>query len=175
MSRRVDMTIAPLLDTLDRRKDVDFVDYSTSAQCFFGLADNAVVSLATRVDDLNQPNVTVGYVAGSPQGAWLMKRLPNAAKIGLKLAPTDVPVNAVITRRVDVAPIDKYFFAGVARRVPGLVTVPKGKACLASSELATPVGIAVARNQRIFLTWLRAVASETRTQLRLARSTRIPN
>jgi len=106
MSRRVDMTIAPLLDTLDRRKDVDFVDYSTSAQCFFGLADNAVVSLATRVDDLNQPNVTVGYVAGSPQGAWLMKRLPNAAKIGLKLAPTDVPVNAVITRRVDVAPID---------------------------------------------------------------------
>lgn len=68
MSRLVDMTIAPLLDTPDRRKDVDFIDYSTSAQCFFGLADNAVVSLATRVDDLNHPHVTVGYVAGLPQG-----------------------------------------------------------------------------------------------------------
>lgn len=57
-----------------------------------------------------------------------MKRLPDATKIGLTLALTEVPVNAVITRRVDVAPIDKYFFAGVARRVPGLVTVPRGKA-----------------------------------------------
>lgn len=39
----------------------------------------------------------------------------------------------IVLGRADVAPIDKFFFAGLAKKVPGLVPFPK--AHLTSQEL----------------------------------------
>ena len=167
----VDITIAPLLETPARDKVVDFVLYSVSAQCLFGLADNPKVAAALSIDDLNRSDVTVAYTTGTPQGAWVQGRLPQAAFLGVPGDPgsiADVPTKQILSLQADVTTIDKFFFDGVAKKVPGLVTVPRGAACLASQELPIPVGLGIDKHQPEFLAWLRAVAEEIKPQVAAA-------
>ena len=162
-SGQVDISIAPLLETPERAKVVDFIVYSTSAQCLFGVADNPKVAQASSIDDLNRPDVTIAYIIGSPQGASLQKRLPKAVRRGVAGSLADVPIDEITSHRADVANIDKFFFADLAKKVPGLVTVPKEY--LRSQELPIPVGMAIDKNQPAFLAWLRTVAEAIKPQL----------
>ena len=167
---KVDITIAPLLETPARDKIVDFVLYSVSAQCLFGLADNPAVAAALSIDDLNRSNVTIAYITGTPQEAWVRKRLPQAVFLRVPVDPgsTDVSIKPVLSHQADVTTIDKFFFDGVAKKVPGLVTVPKGAACLASQEMPIPVGLGIDKHQPEFLAWLRAVTEEIKPQVAAA-------
>ena len=164
---KVDITIAPLLETPARDKLVDFVPYSVSAQCLFGLADNPKVASAMSIDDLNRPDVTVAYTPGTPQGAWVQGRLSQAVFLGVPVDPgsPDVSIKPILSHHADVTTIDKFFFDGIAKKVPGLVTVPRGATCLASQEMPIPVGLGIAKYQPEFLLWLRAVAEEIKPQV----------
>ncbi len=161
---RVDITIAPLLATPERAKAVDLIVYSRSAQCLFGLADNPKLARADGIDDLNRPDITVAYTIGTPQGDWIVNRLPKAMPHGVKGTLAAVQVDEILSHRDDVATIDKFFFAGLEKRVPGLASVPQGDACLKSEELPIPIGMAIAKGQPVFLAWLRSVAATIRPQ-----------
>ena len=163
----VDITIAPLLETPARDKIVDFVLYSVSAQCLLGLADNPKVDAALSIDDLNRPDVTVAYITGTPQEAWVQGRLPRAMFLGVPVdaGSPDVSIKPILSHQADVTTIDKFFFDGIAKKVPGLVTLPRGATCLASQEMPTPVGLGIAKRQPEFLSWLRAVAEEIKPQV----------
>ena len=161
----VDITIAPLIDTPAREKVVDFIFYSTSAQCMFGLASNVKFSQAGSIDDLNRPATRIAYVKGTPSGSWIVDRLPQATKVGVTASGDGAAVDEILSGGADAAPIDKFFFADLARKVPGLGTLPKGDACLGSEEMATPVGIAVDKNQPAFLAWLREVAEAIKPEV----------
>lgn len=162
-SGRVDMTIAPLLITPERQKVVDIVPYSTSAQCLIGRRDNPKVARARAVDDLDRADVTFAYIVGSPQGAWLRRRLPRARPLGVPGNLADVPVAEILARRADVTTIDKFFVQGLRMKTAGIATVPK--AFLASRELPIPIGMAVSKGQPAFLDWLRAVAKGIQPQV----------
>lgn len=153
----VDISIVPLLQTPEREAVVDMILYSASAHCVFGLADNPKVSAIERLDDLDRPDVTIGFIAGTPQGAWLQQRLVHAARDGIPGNLADLATAEVLAHRADVAPIDKFFFPDLRRKVPQLVSVPRD--CLASQELPIPIGMAIDRGQPAFLAWLRAVAA----------------
>jgi polar amino acid transport system substrate-binding protein len=56
---QVDLTIAPLSATEERKKVVDFVVYSNSTVCMFGKADNPKLKDAKSVDDLDREDITV--------------------------------------------------------------------------------------------------------------------
>jgi polar amino acid transport system substrate-binding protein len=56
-----DISIAPLSVTPKRSEVVDFIVYSTSSLCFFGLADNPKIKDLKSVDDLNSPDLTMAY------------------------------------------------------------------------------------------------------------------
>ncbi|WP_157137031.1 substrate-binding periplasmic protein [Sphingomonas sp. PAMC 26617] len=161
-SDAVDITVAPLLATPARQRLVDMIEYSVSAQCLFGRADNPKLASASGIDDMNRPDVTVTFITHSPQGDWLQKRLPKTASRGVPGNLADVPVDEIMSGRADVTTIDKYFFAGLAKKTPGLVSLPRGEACLASKELPIPIGMAIAKDQPVFLAWLRAVAVATK-------------
>ena len=161
----VDITAAPLLMTQARAKAVDLIGYSISAQCLVGRAGNSKLAGARGIDALNRPDVTIAYITGSPQGAWLQNRLPRASRRGVPGNLADVPVDEVLSGRADVTTTDKFFFVGLAKKTPGLVSVPKGAACLASRELPIPIGMAIAKNQPVFLAWLRAVAVAIRPRV----------
>ena len=162
---QVDITIAPLVDTPAREKAVDFIFYSTSAQCMFGLASNVTFSQAGSIDDLNRPATRIAYVNGTVSGSWIVVRLPQATKVGVTTSGDGAAVDEILSGSADAAPIDKFFFADLARKVPGLRTLPKGDACLASQEMLTPVGIAVDKNQPAFLAWLRGVADAVKPEV----------
>lgn len=160
---QVEITIAPLLVTAERAKLVDLIPYSMSAQSLFGRADNPKVAQANSIDDLNRPDITIAYIKGSPQGAWLQKRLPKAAKREVPGNLADVPVDEILSRRADVTTIYKFFFAGLLKKSPGLGSVPK--AYLESQELPIPIGMAIDKKEPVFFAWLQAVAKEIKAEV----------
>ena len=168
---QADITIAPLLATPGRNATIDLVPYSSAAHCVFGLASNAKVTRARTLDDLNRPDVTIATIAGSPQGAWLEGRLPKTSRVSAPGTLADLATEPVESGRADVAPIDKFFFAGLVKRHPEFVTVPPGQACMQSSELALPIASGIAKGQPAFLTWVRAVTAEVRPQIEAEEAT----
>lgn len=162
---QADITVAPLLATPGRDATVDLVPYSAAAHCVFGLATNAKVARAQTLDDLNRPDVTIATISGSPQGAWLEGRLPKTARVGVPGTLADLATPPVESGRADVAPIDKFFFAGLAKQHPEFITVPPGQACTASQEFALPIAAGIAKGQPAFLAWVRAVTASVKPQI----------
>lgn len=160
-----DITIAPLLRTPAREQIVDMISYSIAAHCVFGRAANPKVAQAATLNDLNRPDVTIGSIADTPQGAWLRRRLPRAKVRAVPGNLADLATAEILSGRADVAPIDKFFFAGLAKPVPGLISVPRGDDCLASNELPIAIGMAVDKGHPAFTTWLRRVAEAIRPQV----------
>src|SRR5262249_34092916 len=60
-----DISIAPLSVTPKRLQVANFVVYSKSSLCFFGLADNPKLNGVTTVDGLDKPEVTIAFFTGS--------------------------------------------------------------------------------------------------------------
>jgi len=164
-SGQVDMTIAPLAVTPQREKVVDFIVYSSSALCLFGLKSDAKLHGVTDINALNTPDITIAYFTGTPPETWLPERLPKAKLRGVPGSGANVPVDEILSHRADVAPIDNVAWPDLSKKVPGLAVFPPGDACLQSKEMATPVGLAIDKNQPAFLAWLRAVQQEDEPQL----------
>ena len=167
---KADLTIAPLLATPQRMNDVDMINYSMSAQALFGRSDNPKLKNVTGIDGLNRPDITIAFIEGSPQGKWLSERLPQAGKFPVPGNLADVAISPVLSGKADVANIDKFFFAGLKDKNPGLISIPKDY--LASQESLIPVGMAIAKGQPAFLAWLRSVAEDVKVQIQ-ASETRI--
>ncbi len=140
-SGQVDMTIAPLSETPERDKVVDYVIYSNSALCFFGEKSDPKLKGVTTVDQLNNPNMTIAYFTGTPPESWLPKRLPEAKLRGVPGSGANAPVDEILSHRADVAPIDKSALPELEKKLPQLESIPPGDKCLASNEMATPVGL----------------------------------
>lgn len=162
---QVDMTIAPLAVTPERENVVDFVVYSKSALCFFGQKADAKLKGVTNVDQLNTPDITIAYFTGTPPENWLPQRLPKAKLRGVPGSGANAPVDEILSHRADAAPIDNVAWPQLSKKLPGLESIPAGDACLQSNEMATPVGLAIDKNQPAFLDWLRAVEKDVQPEL----------
>src|SRR6267378_6544070 len=82
-SNQVDISVTPLAETADRLKVVDFVIYSNTSVCMFGLAANPKFTGAKSVDDLNQPDITIAYYTGGGEEGWVKERFPKAQLRGV--------------------------------------------------------------------------------------------
>lgn len=164
-ANQVDMTIAPLAETPDRLKVVDFVLYSNTSVCMFGLASNPKFANAKTVDDLNNPDMTLTYLVGAAEELWVKERFPKAQKRG-QISSNLVPIDEVTARRADAGPVNRVQWLALSRRVKGLAVLPKENDCQDSKEKAQPVGLAVDKNQTVYLDWLRAVATQMSEKLK---------
>lgn len=163
-ANQVDLTISPLAETPERLKVVDFVIYSTTSVCMFGLEANSKFAGAKSVDDLNNPDVTIAYFIGGGEEGWVKERFPKAKLRGVTGSGT-APVEEVVAKRADAAPINRVPWVAMQRKVKGLAALPKENNCQGSTEKAAPVGLAVDKNQGPFLEWLRAVAKTQQAKL----------
>jgi len=164
-SNQVDMTISPLGETPERLKVVDFVVYSATSVCMFGRADNAKLAKAASVDDLNRPEVTIAYFTGGAEEGWVKERFPKARLRAVASSGATAPVEEIMARRADAAPINRVPWVGLQHKVKGLAVLPKENNCQSSTEKASPVGLAVDKNQPAYLEWLRQVAKARKAQL----------
>jgi polar amino acid transport system substrate-binding protein len=164
-SNQVDMTISPLSVTPERLKVVDFVTYSRTALCVFGRADNPKVANAKSIDEFNQAGVTVAYFTGGGEENWVKKRFPNATLRGVSTAGTAAPVEEIMAKRADVTPINRVPWQALNRKVKGLRALPDGNNCQDSTEMATPIGLAIEKNQPEYLAWLKALNDSMKARL----------
>jgi polar amino acid transport system substrate-binding protein len=156
-ANQVDLSITALAETPERVKVVDFVIYSNTSVCLFGRADNPKFAAAKTVDDLNKPDITIAYFVGAAEEGWVKQRFPLAKLRGVTNSGATAPLEDVMAHRADAAPINRIPYVAMARKVKGLAALPRENNCQDSTEKAQPVGMALDKNQPVFLDWLRAV------------------
>ncbi len=155
-----DISIAPLAVTPARQEVVDFIVYSRSSLCMFGLADNPKLKDVKTVDDLNREDLTMAYFTGTPPETWAPTRFPKATLKGVAGSGANAPIEEIMAKRADFASIDNVAWPQLEKQVPGLVVFPSGDECLQSTEMSTGVGLAVAKDDPVFRDWLQAVYDE---------------
>ena len=74
-----DISIAPLAVTPKRQEVVDFIVYSRSSLCMFGLAENPKLKDVKTVDDLNNEDMSMAYFTGTPPETWAPTRFPKVS------------------------------------------------------------------------------------------------
>jgi len=164
-SGQADLSIAPLSVTETRLKVVDFVVYSKSSICYVGLAANPKLATVKSMDDLNRDDIIIAYFTGSAPEPFLPKGFPKAKLRAVQGSGANVPLEEILSKRADVAPVDGIAFPKLNREVAGLRFIPEGDNCLRSTEMATPVGLALAKGDPVFHNWLVAVEKEVHQRL----------
>lgn len=160
-----DISIAPLAVTPARQEVVDFVVYSRSSLCMFGLADNPKLKDVKTVDDLNRDDLTMAFFTGTPPETWAPTRFPKATLKGVAGSGANAPIEEILAKRADFATIDNVAWPQLQKQVPGLVSFPGGDECLQSTEMSTDVGLAVAKDDAVFRDWLQAVYDEMKDKV----------
>jgi polar amino acid transport system substrate-binding protein len=160
-----DISISPLAVTPQRLEVVNFVVYSRSSLCFFGLASNPKLQDVKTVDDLNRDDLTMAYFTGTPPEAWAPTRFPQMKFRAVAGSGANAPVEEVMSKRADIASIDNVAWPQLAKQVPGLVVFPAGDGCLQSEEMSTGVGLAVDKQDKVFHDWLQAVYEEVKDKV----------
>lgn len=168
-SNQVDISITPLAETVERLKVVDFIIYSSTSVCMFGLSSNPKFSNAKSVDELNQPGVTIAYYTGGGEEGWVKERFPKARLRGVAGSGV-APVEEVMAKHADAAPINRVPWVALGRKFKQLAVLPRENNCQDSKEKAAPVGMAIDKNQPAFLQWLRAVEHEMEPTLKAEES-----
>src|SRR5690242_11344486 len=97
-SNQVDISVTPLAETPERLKVVDFVIYSSTSVCMFGLASNPKFANAKSVDELNSPDITIAYYTGGGEEGWVKERFPKATLRGVAGSGIS-PVEEVMAKR----------------------------------------------------------------------------
>jgi polar amino acid transport system substrate-binding protein len=164
-SGQADLSIAPLSVTETRLKIVDFVVYSKSSICYVGLAANPKLASVKSMDNLNREDVTIAYFTGSAPEPFLPKRFPKAKLRAVQGSGANVPLEEIMSKRADIAPVDGIAYPKLNKEVAGLRFIPEGDNCLRSTEMATPVGLALAKGDSVFHNWLMAVEKELHQRL----------
>jgi len=164
-SNQVDISVTPLAETPDRLKVVDFVIYSNTSVCMFGLKSNPKFANAKSVDDLNKPDITIAYYTGGGEEGWVKERFPKAQLRGVAGSGV-APVEEVMAKRADAVPINRVPWVAMGRKLTTLAALPQDNNCQNSTEKAAPVGMAIDKNQPAFLAWARAVEKELEAKLK---------
>lgn len=164
-SGQVDLSIAPLSVTEARQKVVDFVVYSKSTLCYFGLAANPKLATVNKLDEINRDDLTMAYFTGTPPETHLPKRFPKLKTRAVQGSGANAPVEEILSKRADLAPIDAIAYPKLNKEVPGLKWIPAGDDCLRGNEMATLVGLALAKGDPAFHNWLMAVEKEIHKRL----------
>ena len=86
-------------------------------------------------------------------------RFPKARLRAVANSGATAPIEEIMAKRADAAPINRVPWVGLAHKVRGLVVFPAEANCQQSTEKASPVGLAIDKNQPDYLAWLRQVAA----------------
>jgi polar amino acid transport system substrate-binding protein len=164
-ANQVDMTITPLAETPERDAVVDFVLYSNTSVCMFGRADNPRFAAAKTVDDLNTPDMTIAYFIGGGEEGWVKQRFAKAKLLGVSNSGATAPLEDIMAKRADAAPINRVPWVAMNNKVKGLAVLPREHNCQDSTEKAQPVGLAIDKGQQVLLDWLRAVEKSVHAKL----------
>ena len=159
----VDVTIASLAENDARKQVIDFVTYSNTSFCVFGLTTNAKAKAINSVDQMNNENLTFAAYVGTNQQPWIIKTFPKA-KMRAVTGSGQAPVDELLSGRAD-------FIVGDSAQEPifesaykTMFSIPDD--CSKSTLNEVAVGHGVAKNQPVFLEFLRSVQKKNDAKVR---------
>ncbi|MCW5223321.1 ABC transporter substrate-binding protein [Verminephrobacter aporrectodeae subsp. tuberculatae] len=165
VANQMDIMIGPLNETAERAKIIDFVTFSSTGVCMFGRADNPKFTGAQTLDDFNKPEITMAYFSGAGEEPLVRQRFPNAKMRGVANSGSVAPIEEVLAGRSDVAPINRMLWPNISKKLKGLAAFPKENDCQDSNIFQIDTGMGVAKDQQVYLDWLRSVARRMQSAL----------
>jgi polar amino acid transport system substrate-binding protein len=163
VSGGVDITISALAETDARKQVVDFVTYSRGTFCIFGLKTDPKAAAMKTVEQLNDPSLTFAAYVGTNQAAWIPQTFPKA-KMRAVTGSGQAPVDELLSGRAD-------FVVGDAPQEPifknaykDIFSIPGD--CTKSDLNPVPDGQAIAKNQPVFLEFLKEVERKNDAKIR---------
>jgi len=159
----VDMTISSLAETDARKQVVDFVTYSQATFCIFGLKTNPKAAAVKSIDQLNDPKLTFAAYVGTNQAAWIPKTFPKAQLRGVT-GSGQAPVDELLSGRADFVVGDSPLEPIFKNAYKTMLSLPED--CSKSDLNPVPVGHAIAKNQPVFLEFLRGIQKKTDTKVK---------
>ncbi|CAB3853576.1 substrate-binding periplasmic protein [Achromobacter piechaudii] len=165
IANQMDIMIGPLNENAERAKIIDFVTFSSTSVCMFGLASNPKFTSATKVEDFNQPGITMAYFSGAGEEPLVREHFSNAKLRGVTNSGSVAPIEEVLAGRSDVAPLNRMLWPNISKKVKGLAVFPKENDCQDSKIFEIKAGMGVAKNQPVYLDWLRKVEARLHPEL----------
>lgn len=165
IANQMDIMIGPLNENAERAKIIDFVTFSSTSVCMFGLASNPKFTSATKVDDFNQPGITMAYFSGAGEEPLVREHFSQARLRGVTNSGSVAPIEEVLAGRSDVAPLNRMLWPNISKKVKGLAVFPKENDCQDSKIFEIKAGMGVAKNQPVYLDWLRKVEARLHPEL----------
>jgi polar amino acid transport system substrate-binding protein len=165
VANQMDIMIGPLNQTAERAKIIDFVTFSSTGVCMFGRADNPKFTSAKTLEDFNKPEITVAYFSGAGEEPLVRQQFPKAKLRGVANSGSVAPIEEVVAGRSDVAPLNRMLWPNISKKVKGLAAFPKENDCQDSKIFEIEAGMGVAKDQKVYLDWLRTVAQRMQPTL----------
>ena len=165
VANQMDIMIGPLNQTAERAKIIDFVTFSSTGVCMFGRADNPKFTSAKTLEDFNKPEITVAYFSGAGEEPLVRQQFPKAKLRGVANSGSVAPIEEVVAGRSDVAPLNRMLWPNISKKVKGLAAFPKENDCQDSKIFEIEAGMGVAKDQKLYLDWLRTVAQRMQPTL----------
>jgi polar amino acid transport system substrate-binding protein len=163
VSGGVDITIAALAETDARKQVVDFVTYSQGTFCVFGMKTNQKAAAIKTVEQLNDPSLTFAAYVGTNQASWIPQTFPKAKVRGVT-GSGQAPVDELLSGRADFVVGDSPQAPIFQSAYKDMFSIPDD--CTKSELNPVPVGQAIAKNQPVFLEFLRGVEKQVDAQVK---------
>jgi polar amino acid transport system substrate-binding protein len=163
VSGGVDMTISSLAETDARKQVVDFVTYSRATFCIFGLKTNPKAAAVKSIEQLNDSNLTFAAYVGTNQAAWIPKTFPKAQIRGVT-GSGQAPVDELLAGRADFVVGDSPLEPIFKNAYKTMFSIPED--CTKSDVNPVPIGQAVAKNQPVFVEFLRGIQKKVDAKVR---------
>jgi polar amino acid transport system substrate-binding protein len=163
ISGGVDITISALAETDARKQVVDFVTYSRGTFCIFGLKTDAKAAAMKTVEQLNDPSLTFAAYVGTNQAAWIPQTFPKA-KMRAVTGSGQAPVDELLSGRADFVVGDSPLEPIFKNAYKDMFSIPSD--CTKSELNPVPDGQAIAKNQPVFLEFLREVERKNDAKIR---------
>jgi polar amino acid transport system substrate-binding protein len=163
ISGGVDITISALAETDARKQVVDFVTYSRGTFCIFGLKTDAKAAALKTVEQLNDPSLTFAAYVGTNQAAWIPQTFPKA-KMRAVTGSGQAPVDELLSGRADFVVGDSPLEPIFKNAYKDMFSIPSD--CTKSELNPVPDGQAIAKNQPVFLEFLREVERKNDAKIR---------
>lgn len=140
---KFDVIGLPLYPTPERRKAIDFIEWTQSGTCFFVLKDDAKVA---SVEDLDRDGVRIAARAGSAPATQIPKAFPNAETYTIQTEGTQSAIQEVLSGRADAAEIDAPLAYKYTKVYPKATTIPAPDDCIDRPLLASPIGMGIPKD-----------------------------
>ena len=161
---KFDLTTAALFATPERKKVIDFVNFTRVGQCYIVLKNNAKVN---SLDDLNKPTVKIGTLTGSGGDQLIRAKYKQAVIDDVPGSPGQIErLQDVLARRIDASFVDSWMAPVYAAKFPQIKIIPDGpEACVKNPDVPVDVGIGLRKDDAKFKEFVQGVISETQSEI----------